>query len=146
MQSKLTRRAVLAGASAIAAVAALPAIPALSGVEQDPIAELGRRWLAAKKRWSHWGHIEDELAFEFGTGSPEHREPYRLHKQADDEMRALEGMIIAGQATTVAGLLARWEIIEWLGDYCDSSNPSDHDPKAIAMRADLERLAGEARL
>ncbi len=146
MQSKLSRRSVLAGAPAVAAVAALPAIPALAAPQQDPIAELGRRWLAAKKRWSHWGHIEDELAFKFGKDSPEHKEPKRLFDKADNEMQELEGMIIAGQATTVAGLLARWEIIEWLGDYCDSSNPSDHDPKAIAMRADLERLAGEARL
>ncbi len=144
MTSKLTRRAVLAGVPAVAAVAAMPAIPALAAVEQDPIAELGRRWLAAKKRWSHWGHIEDELAGDFGRGSPEHKEPYRLWKKAHDEMRELEGAIVAGQATTFAGLLARWEVIEWLGDYCDSSNPSDHDPKAVAMRADLERLSGGA--
>ncbi len=141
MQSKLTRRAVLAGVPAVAVAAALPAIPALAAAEQDPIAELGRQWLAAKKRWSHWGHIEDELAFEFGEGSPEHREPYRLHNEADAEMRELEGAITAGQATTVAGLLARWEVIEWLGDYLDHREP---DPKAVAMRADLERLSGGA--
>ena len=140
MQSKITRRAVLAGVPAVAAAAALPVIPALAVQQQDPIAELGRRWLAAKKRWSHWGHIEDELAFEFGKGSPEHREPYRLHKQADDEMRALEGMITAGQATTFAGLLARWEVIEWL----EINDYPDRDPKVIAMRADLERLSGGA--
>ena len=138
MQSKLSRRAVLAGAPAVAAVAALPAIPALAVPQQDPIAELGRRWLAAKKRWSHWGSIEDSLAFKFGKGSPEHREPYRLWKQAHDEMRELEAAIIAGQATTVAGLLARWEVIEWL----EINDYPERDPKAIAMRADLERLAG----
>ncbi len=45
MQSKITRRAVLAGAPAVAAVAALPAIPALAA--PDPIVALGRQWQAA---------------------------------------------------------------------------------------------------
>ena len=36
MESKITRRTVLAGAPAVAAVAALPAIPALAAMEQDP--------------------------------------------------------------------------------------------------------------
>ena len=55
-------------------------------------------------------------------------------------MRALEGMITAGQATTFAGLLARWEVIEWL----EINDYPDRDPKVIAMRADLERLSGGA--
>ena len=138
MTTKLTRRAVLAGVPAVAAVAAMPAIPTLAA--PDPIAELGRRWLAAKKRWSHWGHIEDELAFEFGKGSPEHREPKRLFDEAHDEMLELEGAMSRGQATTFAGLLARWEILEWLGV---ETYPGP-DAKAIAMRADLERLSGGA--
>ncbi len=141
MTTKLTRRAILAGVPAVAAAAALPVIPALAVQQQDPIAELGRRWLAAKKRWSHWNGVEDELT---AKGSPEQKEADRLINKACDEMLELEGMMSRGQATTVAGLLARWEIIEWLGDYCDSSNPSDHDPKAVAMRADLERLSGAA--
>ena len=57
MQSKLTRRAILAGAPAVAAVAAFPAIPALAA--QDPVAELGRQWLTTRKRWSHWMSVED---------------------------------------------------------------------------------------
>ena len=129
MQSKITRRAVLAGVPAAAAAAVLPAIPALAAPQQDPIAALGRQWLAAKKQWSHWNGVEDELS----EGSPEHKKAYRLFKKADDEMQGLEGMIIDGQATTVAGLLARWEIIEWLSDL-------DQEPRGIAMRADLERV------
>ncbi len=139
MQSQLSRRAVLAGVPAVAAAVALPVIPALAA--PDPITELGRRWLATKKRWSHWNGVEDELT---AKGSPEQKEAERLIDKACDEMLELEGMMSRGQATTVAGLLARWEVIEWLGDYSDSSNPSDHDPKAVAMRADLERLAGGA--
>ena len=138
MQSKLSRRSVLAGAPAVAAVAALPAIPALAAPQQDPIVALGRRWLAAKKRWSHWHPIEDELRFEFGKGSPEHREPYRLYKQARDEMSEIEGMMLAGRATTIAGLLALWEIVEWHSTYDET------DLEAVAMRANLERLSGGA--
>ncbi len=140
MRSNISRRSALAGVSAVAVAAALPAISTLAAVEQDPIAELGRRWLAARERWSHWGHIEDELAFKFGKGSPEHREPKRLFDEAHDEMLELEGAMSRGQATTFAGLLARWEILEWLGV---ETYPGP-DAKAIAMRADLERLSGGA--
>ena len=141
MESKMTRRAVLAGAPAVAAVAALPTIPVLAAPQQDPIAVLGRQWQAARERWRHWSTVEDEMP---AKGSPEHKEAESLFDKANDEMLEVEGAMSRGQATTVAGILARWEIIEWLGDYCDSSNPSDHDPKAIAMRADLERLAAGA--
>ncbi len=47
MQSKLTRRAVLAGVPAVAAVAALPAIPALA-VEHEPLLALWAEYQRAK--------------------------------------------------------------------------------------------------
>ena len=131
----ITRRSVLAGAPAVVAVAALLAIAA-----PDPIVALGRRWQAARERWRHWITVEDEMAADFGRGSPEHKEATRLFRRVQDEMLELEGAMSRGQATTVAGLLARWEIIEWMSDLIDCRGKPD--PKAIAMRADLERLAG----
>ena len=140
MQSKLTRRAVLAGVPAVAVAAALPAIPALAGVEQDPVADLGRRWLSTRKRYFHWSRVEDHAA----EGSPEKLVADRLCTAAHEEMLELEGAMEAIQATTVAGLLARWEVLEYLAGYIDSLDRSDHDLMAIAMRADLERLSGGA--
>ena len=125
----ITRRSVLAGAPAVVAVAA---IPALAAPQQDPIAELGRRWLAANKRLIHWSGV----AAKFLRGSPEHKEPYRLRRKALDEMCEVEDMMIAERATTFAGLLARWEVVEWHSTYDES------DTEAVVMRADLERLSG----
>ncbi len=136
MQSNLTRRAVLAGAPAVAAVAAFPVIPALAA--PDPLAELGRRWLSTRKRYFHWSRVEDHAA----KGSPEKPVADRLCTAAHEEMLELEGAMEAIQATTLGGLLARWEVLEYLAGYVDSLDRSDHDLMAIAMRADLERLAG----
>ena len=55
MSNTISRRAVLAGAPAVAVVAAMPAIPALSGVEQDPalsaIAEWHEAYAAFDAAW-----------------------------------------------------------------------------------------------
>ncbi len=141
MQSNISRRAVLAGVPAVVATAALPAIPVLAAVEQDPIVALGHQWQTARERWRHWSDVEDQTQARSGWGSPEHKEAKRAFDKVHNEMLELEGAMSRGQATTVAGLLARWEVIEWLGDYLDHGEP---DPKAVAMRADLERLSGGA--
>ncbi len=138
MQSTISRRAVLAGVPAVAAVAALPAIPALA--TPDQLANVGRQWLTTRKRYFHWSRVEDHAP----EGSSERTVADRLCVAAHHEMLELEGVMEATRATTVAGLLARWEVIEYLGGHLDSLDPSDHDPQAIAMRADLERLSGGA--
>ncbi len=67
MQSKLTRRAILAGAPAVAAVAFLPAIPALAAPQHSPEqkdpyklwCEYGPTifaWRAEKERWREVRH------------------------------------------------------------------------------------------
>jgi hypothetical protein len=116
MQSKITRRAVLAGAPAVAAVAAFP----VQAAEQDPVLDLWRQFVDAES-WANEREITDD-------------ERAKRTDQAD----AVGALVVAAPALTMAGLVAKLRFADfWL-------DPSDGPAyrAIVTALADAERLGG----
>ena len=118
MQSKITRRAVLAGVPAVAAAAAMPAIPALA--VQDPHPE----WWAV---WQAW--IAED------AGAVDHTSALK----ALDHIVALEDKILETEPLTTVGLAVQLRLLEfWAASY-------EINPETLGrIAASAERLAGGA--
>ncbi len=163
MQSKITRRAVLAGASAVAATAALPAVAA--GDE---------RLLALCAEWHRLRDIHGPLwkkateAYESAESDPEFPPPgsrgkkireeidriwarygyHDLYSRASDlaeEVREVAEVLFHTPANTDQGVLAKVRVVlRVLREDDDREYDALPEEFAELVEADLERLAGGA--